>query len=510
MSRDRELQTSVVAPEGVGRSEAKRIRKKVAKQSITPAPLKVVDDVLRVWGIATRWGKMGQMWGPVAPKLPAHEISTARVGVATPFLAASALNLGGPVIGLSAPSGEPMRFDPWAAYDAGLVSSPGVLIAGAMGAGKSMCAKVLAWWLMGFGRQVIVQSDPKGEWAKIARAVGGTVIQLGLGTTINPLEGGVRPRGVSDEAWATQLADRRGNMLRAIISVLRDGAGFSDHENIILDELVDALGEVEQALTIKDLVQVLTDPPARFTDLAPAEVSVLLGTILRRCTVGPLRGLFDSHSTVKLDPASPMVVFDTSVLASASPAIRQIASACIGSWVDSVLRSMDGRFRIVISEEGWSEMGNPYLVAGMDERLRMAGHWRVSNWLIIHELSDSDQFGAEGSTLRAQIKGIISKSAIKIIYRQSAQEMANLRKMVSLTPDEIDLIPKLVQGVGLWRIGEAASVMVQPLTTPFTYELFNTDSGRSGHYNPKAEPQTDNQPRLIEGSDVVAIQGGAS
>jgi len=175
-----------------------------------------------------------------------------------------------------------------------------------------------------------------------------------------------------------------------------------------------------------------------------------------------------------------MTVVDTSALLHATAEVRALASACIGAWVDSVLRSRDGRFRLVISEEGWAELRDPYIVAAMDERLRMAGEWRCSNWLIFHELEDMDQFGEEGSAQRHQVRGLISKSPIKIIYGQSATAVPNATELLKLNPDEAELLTTLPQGVGLWRIGESAPVLVHPLLTSRAYELFNTDAGREG------------------------------
>jgi hypothetical protein len=89
-------------------------------------------------------------------------------------------------------------------------------------------------------------------------------------------------------------------------------------------------------------------------------------------------------------------------------------------------------------------------------------------------------FGESDSAHRNQVAGIISKSPIKIIYNQSAESLPLFKEMIRPTPDELDLVTRLPQGVGLWRIGADTPVLVHPLVTPLAYEKFNTDEGRAG------------------------------
>ena len=93
-------------------------------------------------------------------------------------------------MGVDAFTGGLFCFDPWALYAAGDLTNPNVLLAGVIGQGKSALAKSLAVRAIAAGRPVYVPGDPKGEWAPVARAVGGTVVRLGpgLATRLNPLD----------------------------------------------------------------------------------------------------------------------------------------------------------------------------------------------------------------------------------------------------------------------------------------------------------------------------------
>ena len=66
--------------------------------------------------------------------------------------------------------------EPWALYAAGVLTNPNVLLAGVIGQGKSALAKSLALRSLAAGRRVYVPGDPKGEWAPVAAAVGGQVV----------------------------------------------------------------------------------------------------------------------------------------------------------------------------------------------------------------------------------------------------------------------------------------------------------------------------------------------
>lgn len=430
------------------------------------------------------WGRLAKqaMWGPPGVKTPLHETSTARVGVLTPFVAGSTANIPGPAIGIDTHSGAVFCFDPWGAYAAGLVTSPGVVVFGMMGSGKSMCVKIVILRLIKAGRHVIVQSDPKGEWVKVAEVVGGIVIRIGpgTGTVVNPLDEGQRPADVSEDEWRHVVEDRRGNALRSIVSILRPGQPLTPYEHTTLDLVVASMTTGNMPTTIAGVVGYLGRAEQGLVDYVGADAPRELSLILGRLVTGPMSGMFDGPSNVHLDPASPMTVMDTSVLRNAAPEVRSVGTACISAWIDATLRSKDGRFRMVVSEEGWDELRNPYQVAAMDERLRMAGDWGVSNWLIFHELADQSMFGEADSSHRNQVAGIISKSPIKIVFNQSQESMPLFKEMIRPTPDELELVTRLPQGVGLWRIGADSPVLVHAVVTPTAYPILNTDKGRAG------------------------------
>lgn len=428
------------------------------------------------------WGRLTQrMWGPVGALVPMHVTSTFDVGVLTPFTSMPAHLLEGPAIGIQSWDQGVFRFDPWAAYRAKLVTSVGLSAWGTMGSGKTYAMQSAAQRLVGFGRHVIVEEDPKGDWAPLAHALGGQVVQIGPGchTPNNPLAAPTLRVGGDERAARRQVDGHRGRLLRQMVSVLREGKPFTEDEEPCLDAVVEAIAEGRCRASIPAVVGFLADPPAELTALVGAATVATVHLVLRRLVSGPLAGMVDTEDELVLDPASPMIVFDTSSMLGADEVTKGIANACLSARVDSLLQCGDGRFRIVIDEEAWAKLRNPYAAQAIDNRLRMTGHWRCSPWLIFHELNDINQMADFGAH-REIVRGIISKSQIKVVFRQSPAALAMYREFVQPSDRELEIVANLPPHEGLWRLGESVSVRVQARATPAAHALFDNDEGRSG------------------------------
>ena len=235
-------------------------------------------------------GRRAGLW-PL--RVPPHRASSAVLAGAYPFLA-PAPPQAGVYIGPDALTGEAFAFDPWALYAAGELTNPNMLLAGVIGQGKSALAKSLALRSLAAGRRVYVPGDPKGEWAPLADAVGGTVIRIGPGlpTRLNPLDAPPASRG-SMNSSATVLAAVAATLL---------GRDLAPAEHTALHSALNAV-RADAAPTLPRLVEALADPdPAaaaadRTTVAARARDGADLVHALRRLTRGDLAGMFDGPST---------------------------------------------------------------------------------------------------------------------------------------------------------------------------------------------------------------------
>jgi hypothetical protein len=352
-----------------------------------------------------------------------------------------------------------------------------------MNTGKSFLVKLVMIRMMMNGRNVIVSSDPKGEWIAIALAVRGQIVSVGPGSgnCINPLDEGTKPSSTSVDEWRRLVMSRRSLALKSICQTLREHKPLDEFEKAALNLANIAIAEAAIEPTIKAVVAFFSNPTMELLAEVGAEAPRALATILGLLTTGHMAGMYDDHSTVKLNPEAPMVVIDTSHLLGAEPEVRAIAQAASSAWIDATLRSQDGRYRCVVSEEGWDELRNPHQAQAMDERLRMSGHWRCSNWLIFHELADIQQFGHDGGEHRNKVKGIITKSQTKILFRQSNEAMQVIREYIRPTESEARILTTLPNGVGMWHIGDLTPMSITGIAGPVIYDLINTDAGRWGN-----------------------------
>jgi len=484
---------AVTDPTLKSRAARKAVRDSIREQQAALAEAEaleqeITDDLPEPVKRRHKWGRFtfgkGTLWGPISPGVPWHITSSARIGMALPFLAARPDAIPGPIIGLETSTKQFFTYDVWNSLgkEAKKPTSPGVVVFGLMNTGKSFVVKLIMIRLMVNGRYVIVSSDPKGEWAPIAHAVGGQIVSIGPGSgnCINPLDEGTKPMHISDEEWLRLVMSRRSLALNSICKTLRPHKLLDEFEKATLNLANQAVANGEVEPTIRAIVDYLRNPPKEILPQVGTDAPKALATILGLLCSGHLAGMFDGYSTVRLDPTAPMVSIDTSHLVGAEPEVRAIAHAASSAWIDATLRSQDGRYRCVVSEEGWDELRNPYQAQAMDERLRMSGHWRVSNWLIFHELADIQQFGAEGSEHRNKVKGIITKSQTKILFRQSHEAMKVIHEYVRPTNYEAKQLTNLRQGQAFWHIGDQTPLSIFAIAGRSIYNLINTDAGRDG------------------------------
>lgn len=450
---------------------------------------KGADQLPRETSLRTLFGWGTGMLGSALVRVPWHSASTLAAGTLLPFLASGRSLLDGPVLGMEWMTGTPFRFDMWSPYRAHLTTSVNMIIVGQMGSGKSMCLKTLALRELGWARShrhVIVQSDPKGEWASVAAAAGGQTVSIGHGSYLNPLDVGDRPAGMDEGTWALETAAARGVALRGLIVSLREGEAPDGREKAMIAAACNAMGEGACPATVAGLVDLLnTDWPetADIRGLAAAHrrpTANSLTLTLDMLVNGTYRDAFEHESTVRIDPATPILVFDTR--GQENDAVRrQVYQAAISAWVDRILAAKDGLFRIVIAEEGHEVLANPELVSAWDRRMRLSGDWACSCVMLLHELGDLSKFGAAGSEQREKIDGILTKSTVQVIYQQSASSLDEMHRLLpDLTGEEAAAIRGLHVGVGLWRIGTRVRVLVKPVMGPHAYGVFETSERRRG------------------------------
>lgn len=415
----------------------------------------------------------------------AHTLATA-----FPFVAGPSLGHEGAMIGHDLHGGGPFCFDPWELYNKGLISGMSMLLFGQVGTGKSTLAKSLAVRLVHYGRKLSVASDKKGEWTKVVRELGGSVIQVGPGldARINPLDEGKRPSlnvqglPMTDEHWRLMVRARRMSIMDTLFKILTDRKP-SSAENLVLSDGLDMAVEVAAANgkppVIPDLIDALEEiQRVHQADRLRAEAAQVVSMTLQRLTSGDLGGMFDGPSTVSFDVEAPATSIDTSSSRGANPISVRVITACVGSWMEAMVTNSDSGQRLVIYEEGWDSLSSEADLTRMVEQWKLARHYGIFNIMILHKVTDLDMAGAEGSRMVALAKSLLADADVKVIYRQDAAALRITADEMDLSEREKTLLKTLQEGTGLWRVGEA-TFEVANTRTKVEVPLFDTD-GRMG------------------------------
>lgn len=417
----------------------------------------------------TRAGHL-RSWLPL--RLSPHRASSLTLAGAYPFLAPPPPPVDRAFVGTDALTGERFAFDPWDLYAAGALTNPNVLLAGVIGQGKSALAKSLAIRSIAYGRRVYVPADPKGEWAVVAEAVGGTVVRLGPGSAarINPLDvtatdpvvaHGQRLRLLTALVKATLERPLAPSEHSALDAALRSATGASGDRQVTIPDVAAALAEPDAAAARADG----TSAPERSADGRD-----LLHAV-RRLIRGDLAGLFDGPSTVTIDHATPMLVLDLSALDDETLAI---AMTCAAGWVESAIVSPDSGPSWVIYDEAWRVLRLEPLVRRMQAQWKLARAYGLANLLILHRLSDLDAAGDVGSRARSLAAGLLADCSTRIVYRQESDQVGAAVTALGLSSTERDVVTALPRGTGLWSI-PGRSYVVHHLLHPDELTVLDTD-----------------------------------
>jgi hypothetical protein len=489
----RTLGASMFTAAGTGRRDRRR-QVKAAQHIEADARRAVMDarraeiEVVKAEQRAAAYLPAGGERGPAALrsyrhlKLPPHRATSEVLAGAYPFLAEAGLGSAGVLIGHDSWSGAAFVYDPWVLYrsDAnpdGVLTNPNILLAGIIGRGKSTMAKSLATRSIAFGRKVYVPGDPKGEWTVVSKAVGGQAIELGggLGNRLNPLDEGPRPSGFDDTAWTAESRKRRGGLLGSLTESAL-GRTLGPTERTALGVALDTVVAANTTPTLPMVVDALfnpTDPVGGSTVAQLAADGRHAGHALARLVHGDLSGLFDGPSTVRFDPSLPMVSLDLSRISGSDQMIGMVMT-CASAWMEAATSDPATGQRWVIYDEAWRLLRQPALLARMQSQWKLSRALGIANLMIIHRLSDLDAIGDSDSEARNLALGLLADCSTKIIYAQEQGEAAKTGAALGLSVTEIDQLPELARGEGLWRVGERAFV-VRHQCTPSELEVFDTN-----------------------------------
>jgi hypothetical protein len=458
-------------------------------------------------------GRPGGGRAPRMPQVPVFRGSTAQVQGLYPWLYGGSLPAAGAYLGIDCLTGGAFCCHPLEWLSAGLVSNPNIVITGVPGAGKSATVKALALRLMTYGTSLFVVGDLKNEYAPLARALGVEPAELGPGLPgrINPLDAGPLGQHLPADpvALSERLAEihRRRLVLLSSLTAMRLGRPLTPTEEAAVSLAISeasgrqgghpeggGAGTVSGGAhptspanpTVGQVWALLRDPtPQMVSELRVRHASAdelremirpaadALGVMVR----GSLAGLFDGPTTIAVDFGAPIQTVDLSRIADRGDETVAMILACVSSWAQAAIDA-PGPVRMVVRDELWRSLRIPALVRKVDSDLRLSRAQGTIQVLATHRLADFEAAGPAGSTESVIAANLIASCDTRVCLRQDTAPLAATREQIGLTDTECAHIASWTgQHVGraVWKIGRAASAVVQTVLTPEERQLFWTN-----------------------------------
>lgn len=427
-------------------------------------------------------------WRRPGLRLPRHRATTAHLGSAYPFQAQPGLGARGVYVGTDhLAGGAAFCYDAFEFYAQGLLTNPNALVLGDVGSAKSALVKTLLYRSAGvlgspggLGRWVAV-ADPKGEYGPLAHALGLDVVRLHPGgpTRLNPLD----PGPAAGRLGPHELAARRTALVGALAAAVL-GRGLLPVEDAVLGWAVDHLGAHAEP-TLADVARLVAAPTAEMAaraattpeDLArrAEDLRFGLGKLLDR----DLRGMFDGRSNATIDWSGRGLVLDLSAVYHDHALLRLVMIA-VTAWLQALLAApAEGEGaprRYQVLEECWALLGSETTAKYLQSCLKLSRAYGVANVLVVHRISDLRSQADDGRAAAKVAMGLLADCQTRVLYRQPTDQVAEATELLGLSPAEAELLPQLVRGRALWKVGAGHTAVVEHRLARAEWAFCGTDA----------------------------------
>ncbi|MFC4014798.1 VirB4 family type IV secretion system protein [Nonomuraea purpurea] len=343
------------------------------------------------------------------------------------------------------------------------------------GAGKSFFTKLETLRLLYQGVEVAVV-DPEDEYARLARAVGGTCLHLGAaGVRWNPFDLPAS-HGPRDD-----VLSRRAMFLQTLIATMLGGTQLAPQTRVVLDSAIiatyQAAGIIRDPATWTRPAPVLADLVTTLTKERAGQTGEELAAQLAPYVSGSYRELFDGPTTTH--PAGHLTVFSLRDLPEEMKAVGTLL-ALDAIW-RRVANPRDRKKRLVVVDEAWLLMKEP---EGARFLFRMAKaarkHWAG---LAVVTQDAADLLGSELG------QAIVANAANQILLRQAPQAIGAVGDAFNLTDGERQFLLTAERGEALLVAGPASRAAFHIIASPREAELITTDPAQLAELD-----QLDQQP----------------
>jgi type IV secretory pathway VirB4 component len=381
--------------------------------------------------------------------------TTAQLRGAIPWESPHPLGLVRVPVGIDAHTGSAFCFDPFQAYQRGIVTDPVMLVLGSKGSGKSTLVKSLAIRMAAHG-YLIRHVDPKGEGHPLAEFFGVDPIRPGR-VIINPFEGLRR--------------DERGRMGIALVS-----AALDRPLTPVEAAAVTTAAGVTERLNLEVLAERLASPadllsPLVITDRDVRELIAGLHT-LRSSNAG--RMMF-GDSTATVDASAPYLGVD---LSGHDDDTLRVLMVAVTGWITGLWGTDRLRPKVVIMDEFWRLLTDRATAEWAKHAFKMSREHGASYIAVLQHLGDLRSVDQD---TRAIAHGLLADSETRIVYRQPPDQAPALGELLGLSAEETSIVQRLVPGQALWRVG-GRSTVVEHIVTDIERPLIDTNLAMGGRH----------------------------
>lgn len=330
------------------------------------------------------------------------------------------------------------------------------IVSGGSGSGKSYMTNILMMQMLKENPKVFIV-DIGGSYKKICENFDGQYIQLGVDTSlsINPFD---LPKG------ETTPSSQKIKFILSLVEIMT-----KENEQLQLGKLEKA--EIESA--IEKVYQSSTTPrlsELRKILLAHSDPTIQkIGKILSTwCGNTPYGKFVDQKTTLELNKS--IVCFDLKGMES----YPDLQSACLFIITDFVWREVQAdrsKMKFLILDECWKLIENDSASSFIAEVFRTFRKYMASAIAISQNIDDF---------ARSKIaNAILPNSSIKWVLKQKGADKERLKTVLSLNPNEVEIISSLKQERGSYSeaflMAEDSRALVIIESTPLEYWLATTD-----------------------------------
>lgn len=375
--------------------------------------------------------RIGEAWASILPGPAAGSISERNLDSAS--LAASLLHSAsdlyepaGHLYGRARPTGAAIVLDRFAH------ESHNAIVLGQTGKGKTMFtgAEMARCFMRGIR---VLGVDPLGDYRRLVDTLGGTYVELGAGTGINPF---ALAETKTEAAFVGKLA-LVGRLVAAMVG------GLSRDERPALDR---ALRATYEAAGISPNPATHDRRPPMLAGLADhlaeARGGQALAQRLERWATGSLASIFAADDPLPSDARLLVIGLE----AIGDPDVRAVAQlAALSVLWDAIRR--DKERKLVVVDEAWKVMRQPSGAEFVEELARSARHYHAGLQLSTQDIAEflRSDFG----------EAIVKQCDIRVLLGQTPEGVDALGRYFDLTAAERRSLLRARPGEGLLFVGQS-------------------------------------------------------